>query len=189
MDGIRIYPEKEDDFKKISKFWTKEVRVLQLQDWGWKIIANVLEIEIRIQENRIIPEELTTWLRNFQYYKDGDTENKTGKKFTWQSCWSIFQSHHPVKKFTELLKLFFWKTKYNQKARTNVLQCYRCQSFGHKWSRYRQSPRCVKCTCSYLKEGFSKSRNNRQMCQLRQPAPPQLQGLQAARVDAETKHQ
>lgn len=37
----------------------------------------------------------------------------------------------------------------SQRTRISVLQCHRCQHFGHDQARCKQTPRCVKCEETY----------------------------------------
>lgn len=49
-------------------------------------------------------------------------------------------------KYTSITEILYMRIRVDsQKIRTGVIQCHRCQSFGHNQLRCQQQPRCVRC--------------------------------------------
>lgn len=153
-DSIKLQVKTPDDYRTATKYMEEER--IEFHTYN---IDKTKQIKVVIKG---LPPTIPTATVKTELEALGYEPSFVGQlKDQWGTPISIYQVTLPMsskaKEIYELNKVCYSRIrveKYNQKK--DLIQCHRCQRFGHTQSTCRAAPRCVKCAKDHLTKDCKK---------------------------------
>lgn len=150
-----------EDFRKYRKFCeNKNIQFHSFKDPSKNNLHVVIkDLPTNYSENEILKElkEL-----NYPILKVCRLYNKDRNPIP--VCAIDLEDNYQGRRIFNLVRLFYSVVKVQKRIASNVIQCKRCQRFGHSQANCGLNPRCVKCTGNHHYSECRKSKNTAPEC-------------------------
>lgn len=180
-NGITIYPSTPDIYRKLFHYFKQngaEFHTFQLQEEkAFRIVLRGLHYSVK-------PEVISQELTNLGYKVRSVCNVISFNKERLPLFFIDLEPYEKNENIFSLNYLLYSKIQVEEpRKKRNIIQCVRCQQYGHTKRYCNLSPRCVRCAGPHESETCTKQRDTAATCALcGEPHPANYRGCSVHKI-------